>query len=94
MSIELLKYLLAVCFGGWSLYLTSERGRIVDDIKEIKYKAESAYTKAEVLGTFVTATYLTREEHKEFDNRISKSVDRLSDRIDVVLSRGIREKGK
>ena len=89
MTIELFKYLLAVCFGGWSLYLTSERGRIVSDIKEIKGKAESAYTKAEVLASFVTATYLTREEHREFDNRISKSVDQLSIRIDQVLSRGV-----
>jgi len=94
MTMEVLKYLLAVCFSGWCLYLTAERGRIVEDIKEIKAKAESAYTKAEVLASFVTSTYLTREEHKEFDSRISKSVDRLSDRIDIVLERGVKLKGK
>ena len=83
---------LGVCFGGWSLYLTSERGRIVDDIKDIKHKADTAYTKSEVLGTYVSQTFLTREEHKEFDSRISRSVDNLSSRIDRVLDKMIEDK--
>ena len=86
-----LEVLLGVCLGGWSLYLTSERGRIVEDIKEIKARANDAYTKAEVLAQFANQTFLTRTEHKDFDTKISTSVDNLSSRIDAVLQAFVKQ---
>jgi len=86
MSIEILKWLLGICFGGWVLYLSSERNRVVEDIKEIKSKANEAYTKAETLTTLVHVVFMTKTEHKEFDNRISASLDRIADRIDKAFA--------
>jgi uncharacterized coiled-coil DUF342 family protein len=85
MDSDILKFAIWFCFGGWCLYLSSERARIVSDIKEIKEKADKAFTKAETLATIVMTTYLTKEEHKDFDNRISTSIDKLSDRIDKAI---------
>jgi len=84
-SLEALKWILGILVSGWVFYLSSERSRIVDDIKDIKGKANDAYTKAETLTTLVHVVFLTKAEHKEFDNRISASIDRLTDRIDKVI---------
>lgn len=85
-----LDVLLAMCLGGWSLYLSSERSRIVRDIKDLRRRIDAAFIKAETLSNTVLGNYLTKNEHIEFDNRISKSVDRLSDRIDRVLDQMVK----
>ena len=93
-SLGLIELSMSVCFGGWAAYLTSEKNRIVGDIKEIKEKAVTALNKADTLAAYSSATFLTREEHREFDSRISKSMDRLSDRIDKVLDQMLADKQK
>jgi hypothetical protein len=87
MSLEALKWILGILFSGWILYLSAERARVVGDIKEIQKKANEAFTKAETLATLVHAVFLTKEEHRDFDNRISASIDRLTNRIDQILQK-------
>jgi hypothetical protein len=91
---DLLRFILWVCFGGWCLYLSAERGRIVSDIKDQKHKIEELEKAQGITATTLQTGYLTKEEHKDFDNRISKSIDKLSDRIDQVLQKILMNYGK
>lgn len=83
-EVELLKIFLWIAFGGWGLYLTTERGRIVNDIKETKKLNVELSQKVEV-NEKLLSTYWTTENQGRFEDRVTSAIDRLSGRIDKVL---------
>lgn len=85
MDISVLKFLLWVAFGGWVMYLSSERKKIVDDVKTMKAELIEIAAELRAIDARVSSSYLTKTEHRDFDNRISASIDRLAERIDKVL---------
>jgi predicted nucleic acid-binding Zn-ribbon protein len=86
MDVDLLKIFLWIAFGGWSLYLTSERGRIVNDIKDIKRELSDARNKVDQTQNLLFTAYVTKMDHTKFEDRMTNSIDKLAERIDRALS--------
>ncbi len=91
MDTDIIKIFLWLAFGGWGLYLTSERRRIVGDIKSVKKESADIKARVDVNETLMKTSYWTKEDHARFEDRVTAAVDRLSNRIDKVLEEIIRK---
>lgn len=85
MNELILKIFLGVAFGGWSLYLTSERGRIVSDIKKLQQEQNEHDKRLVTTDHMLANNYITKSDHAHFEDRMVDAINKLSERIDKLI---------
>jgi len=86
MTEDIFKILLWVCFGGWSLYLTTERGRLVDDIKTLKMQTEDIEKQLAISERVMNTSFWTKDDQLRFEGRMINSIDKLTDKIERLMA--------
>lgn len=85
MNEVILQVFLGIAFGGWSLYLTSERGRIVSDIKKLQQEQNDQDKRLTATDHVLANNYMTKSDHSHFEDRMVDAINKLSERIDKLI---------
>ena len=92
--IDIISFILWLGFGGWAMYwksqlrdLEKDHSRTVEDMKELKVQSQELRGKWEAQNMMMMQSYVTRDDHYKFEDKVVQAIEKLGTRIDTFMGR-------